>query len=81
LVEQAGTLSFVAGKWKLIAPGDGPAFASHTSTELGNAPQPQLYDLTADPGERRNVAAEHPTVVRELSERLARVREAGRSRP
>ena len=81
LVEQAGTLALVAGNWKLIAPSQGPAFAPDTSTELGNDPQPQLYELTADLGERRNVAAEHPAVVRELSERLARVREAGRSRP
>jgi arylsulfatase A-like enzyme len=81
LVEQAGTLSLLAGSWKLIAPSQGPAFAPDTSTELGNDPQPQLYELTADPGERRNVAAEHPAVVRELSERLARVREAGRSQP
>ena len=49
---------------------------ANTNTELGNDPQPQLYDLTDDLGERRNVAGEHPEVVRELTERLARVRKA-----
>jgi arylsulfatase A-like enzyme len=81
LVEQAGTLSLVAGKWKLIAPSQGPAFSQQTSTELGNDPKPQLYDLTADLGERRNVAAGHPELVRELKERLARIQESWRSRP
>jgi arylsulfatase A-like enzyme len=80
LVEQAGTLSVRSGRWKLIAPGDGPAFARNTSTELGNDPQPQLYDLSVDVGERRNVAAEHPELVRELTERLERIRTNGRPR-
>ena len=52
-----------------------------TNTELGNDPQPQLYDLSADLGERRNVAGEHPEVVRELTARLDRIRQDGRSRP
>ena len=81
LVEQAGALSLVSGKWKLIAASDGRAFDPNTATELGSAPEPQLYDLSGDLGERRNVANEHPDLVRELSERLAHLRSAGRSRP
>ena len=82
VVEQAGALSLVRGSWKLIAPERRSALrAGTTSTELGNDPRPQLYDLTADLGETRNVAAEHPEVVRQLSEELARIRRAGRSRP
>jgi arylsulfatase A-like enzyme len=81
LVEQAGALSLVSGRWKLIAPSDGPKMSIPTNTELGNDPQPQLYDLSVDLGERRNVAREHPEVVRELTERLARIRDEHRSRP
>ena len=44
-------------------------------------PQPQLYDLSVDLGEKRNLAAGHPDVVRDLTARLARIRERGRSRP
>jgi arylsulfatase A-like enzyme len=81
LVEQAGALSIVSGRWKLIAPSDGPRMSVHTNTELGNDPQPQLYDLSVDLGEQRNVAAEHPEVVRDLMVRLDRIRQDGRSRP
>jgi arylsulfatase A-like enzyme len=81
LVEQAGALSLITTRWKLIAPSDGPRMSVHTNTELGNDPQPQLYDLSADLGEQRNVAGEHPEVVRDLTARLDRIRRDGRSRP
>ncbi len=81
LVEQAGTLSLIAGRWKLISPHEGPKVHPETMIELGNDPQPQLYDLRVDLGERRNVAGRHPDVVRELTQRLARIRQEGRTRP
>jgi arylsulfatase A-like enzyme len=37
----------------------------------------ELYDVVADPSERRDVAAEHPDVVTRLREELARERPAG----
>jgi arylsulfatase A-like enzyme len=80
LVEQAGALSLITGRWKVIAPNAGPRMLVETNTELGNDPQPQLYDLAADLGEQRDVAAEHPDVVRDRAERLARIRQEGRSR-
>jgi len=80
-VELACALSLVTGRWKLISPNEGRKVNPETNTELGNDPQPQLYDLTVDLGERRNVAGEHPEVVRDLAARLERIREEGRSRP
>jgi arylsulfatase A-like enzyme len=80
LVEQAGALALITPRWKLISPSEGPRVDRETNIELGNDPQPQLYDLTVDLAERRNVAAEHPDVVRDLTARLERIRVGGRSR-
>ncbi|HVS13924.1 MAG TPA: sulfatase-like hydrolase/transferase, partial [Thermoanaerobaculia bacterium] len=40
------------------------------------APQPELYDLAADPGETRNLYAGRPREAEELARRLAELREA-----
>ncbi len=74
LVEHAGTLSLIKGKWKYIEPSAGPRMNKNTNTELGNDPQPQLYDLAVDLGEKRNVAAEHPDLVRDMAAQLKRIR-------
>lgn len=72
-----GTLSILSGGWKYIAPSRGAAYLKATNTELGNAPEPQLYDLREDAGERHNVAAEHPDVVELLRSLLDEVKRAG----
>jgi len=74
LVEHAGTLSLIKGKWKYIEPSAGPRMNKNTNTELGNDPQPQLYDLAVDLGEKRNVAVEHPDLVRDMAAQLKRIR-------
>jgi arylsulfatase A-like enzyme len=54
------------GKWKLVLPGrtDFHSYVKDRGTE-----GPELYDLENDLAERRNVAADHPEIVRELSAR------------
>jgi arylsulfatase A-like enzyme/tetratricopeptide (TPR) repeat protein len=37
------------------------------------APRPELYELTSDPGETTNVYAQHPDVVRDMSKELERL--------
>ena len=81
LVEHAGSLSLISGRWKYVAPGKGPKINKNTNTELGNDPEPQLYDLEADPGEQRNLAARHPQRVREMAQQLERIRRTPRTRP
>jgi arylsulfatase A-like enzyme len=77
----AGTLSFVRGQWKYIEPSGAPAYNAYTSIELGNDPQPQLYNLATDEGERENVATQFPEIIEDLSRLLKRLRKDGRSRP
>lgn len=81
LVEEAGALSLVEGGWKLIEPNNKRAYDDNTRTELGNAPQPQLYDRKADPGERHNVAEQHTDLVKKMQAELDQIRSSGRSRP
>lgn len=68
------TLAIVKGQWKYIEPSDAPAIEYWTKMELGNDRHPQLYDLSADPSEKNNVAKQHSEVVRELSELLESVK-------
>ncbi len=74
LVEHAGTLTLIEGNWKLIPPNNGQKIQVNTNTETGNDPAPQLYDLSKDVGEKTNVAAEHPDRVKQMMERLAKIR-------
>jgi len=58
LVQHAGALALRQGSWKLIAPSRGAKFNRYTNTELGNDPNAQLYEVTKDPGETRNLATQ-----------------------
>ncbi len=74
LAEQASAVSLRKGKWKFIPVNKGQAFNRNTGTETGNAPVPQLYDLSSDPGERNNVATAHSEVVNEMRALLQKLR-------
>ncbi len=76
VVEHAasGTLSIIKKPWKYIEPSDAAAYNEPTHTELGNAPTSQLYELTADRGEERNVAQQHPKVLKEMEALLDSIR-------
>ncbi len=74
LVEQAKQLSLRMGAWKYIEPAKGPAINANTNTELGVAPEPQLYDLSQDPGEMKNLANKMPDKTAEMKKRLEEIR-------
>jgi hypothetical protein len=64
------------GRWKLIL-GKGSGGWSKGGDE---GPDVQLYDLEADLGERRNLAAEEPERVRAMKAAYEAIVAAGRSR-
>ncbi len=80
LIEHAGTLALRVGNWKLIEPNKGPAVSQNVNIEVGNAPRLQLYDLSTDIGERKNVAEQHADRVAEMVAKLKQLKDAGRTR-
>ena len=58
------------GKWKLIV-------------RYGDAEKDghELYDLSQDPGEQKNVAADHPEIVKRLADAYFEADAAGQTRP
>jgi arylsulfatase A-like enzyme len=74
VVEQAGGLALRMDRWKFMEPSKRPKMNVNTNTELGNDTVPQLYNLADDPGETRNVAAQHPARVREMTTLLGMIR-------
>ena len=65
-VDNREATSVVDGTWKLIRP---------KTPNMGLGRKPRLYDLAADPGEQRNLAADRP-VVYSYMKRLLRRHEA-----
>ncbi len=61
---------FRQGDWAYIPPYEGPAMNEHTNTELGNAPYPQLYNLSLDIGQITNVAEMETDRVQEMQSSL-----------
>lgn len=79
LVEHSGALSLIVGHWKVIEPNNGPQRIAGNDT--GNDPEPQLYNLAADPGEKNNVASQYSEKLKELLMKLEQLKKRGRSRP
>ena len=81
IVEHAGGLALRVGGWKYFEPRQGPKRSATTNTELGNDSEPQLYDLSQDPGETQNLASQYPERVKSMEALLQKIRQDGRSRP
>jgi arylsulfatase A len=75
-----GVFAIREGPWKFIegvparkGPGGGIADKSAENKR-------QLYNLAEDPGEQRDLSAQHPEIVQRLAQRLEQQRKAGHSR-
>lgn len=80
VIEEGGGLALRRGQWKYIEPNERQRISPNTGIELGNSPEPQLYDLSKDPGETKNLAAEMPDRVRALAAELEELKKSGRTR-
>ncbi|WP_255486791.1 sulfatase family protein [Mucilaginibacter sp. SP1R1] len=74
-IEQGGALAIVKDGWKFITPGKGAAFDKLVGIETGNSPEPQLYRLKDDIGEKHNLATQYPEKVKELAELLNTIKQ------
>ncbi len=79
LVEHGNRLALRKGPWKLIPAVSAPG-AKAKPGKRGPAVA-ELYNLANDLGETTNLAAQHPEMVKEMTELLQKIRAGGRSRP
>jgi hypothetical protein len=71
-----GKFAIRDGKWKMVfCPGSGGWSGG------ANSPAIQLYDMSADESERRNLQASHKDVVEKLTVKMKRIITDGRSTP
>jgi arylsulfatase A-like enzyme len=77
-----GLFAIRQGPWKLIPGlGSGGFTAPQQVAPQPGRPEGQLYHLDQDPGEQKNLWAEHPEIVERLSALLERYKQQGYSRP
>ncbi len=69
VVEHAGHLALRQGNWKLMPAGAG----GKKSRKASGTQDMALYDLAVDPGETKDIAAAHPEIVKQMSERLKKI--------
>ena len=91
ILQSAGAVYAIRmGDWKLIERADVPQFdsirnqrkAQQAARKRNAAPQQdELYNLSQDPAEAKNVASAHAEVVTRMKRILVEARERGRTRP
>jgi len=77
-----GSFAFRDGQWKLcLSAGSGGWSSPRPGAEEASLPSVQLYDLSKDPGERKNLQAEFPERVATMKAELEKIITGGRSTP
>lgn len=67
-------LAIIKENWKYIAPSNGSPLMKDKNMETGNSRLSQLYNLNTDKSEMKNLAAEYPEKLKELSQLLEHFR-------
>jgi arylsulfatase A-like enzyme len=77
MLEESYTMSAIKGNWKYIAPIPDdkkvPSFMANKGVESGLGRIPQLYDLSDDPGEQKNLADQNPELVNEMQSYINKI--------
>ena len=77
-----GSFAFRDGQWKLLLSAGSAGWSSpKPGPEEAGLPPVQLYDLSKDPGERKNLQAEFPERVAAMKAELEKLIARGRSTP
>jgi arylsulfatase A-like enzyme len=66
ILEATGRTALRKGDWVLIPPYKGPAVAKNVNIELGNAPEYQLYNLSTDLEQQKDLASEQAGKLMEM---------------
>ncbi len=77
LIQNAHGMGIVMNDWKYILPNNHAVYNKHTDIELGNNPQPQLYNLQKDIGEKNNLAGKYKKRVEQLHNKLKQEMDKG----
>ncbi len=77
---RGGNYGLRIGDWKLQRHDSRRSKNSKLRLENAKVPRYRLYNVADDPGEKTNVAAQHPEVQERLAAKLTSIIEAGRSR-
>ena len=75
IVEHARALSIRKGDFKLIESNRGVRVNANTNTEVGSGEKPQLYRVSEDIGETKDLSGSMPDKVAELSALLGKVKQ------
>jgi len=68
--ESAGQIALIDNRYKLYSPRGGRSRRRRGAAAKPSAPSYELYDLLADPGEKRNLAAQKPEIVKAMAAKL-----------
>lgn len=74
IIEATSRTALRKGDWALIPPYNGPAKNEMVNIELGNSTDFQLYNLSEDLGQQKNLAAEKPDKLKEMINTFEKVR-------
>jgi arylsulfatase A-like enzyme len=76
VLEATSRTALRKGDWAMIPPYNGPALNTSVNIELGNSSEFQLYNLSGDIGQQKNLAKENPEKLQEMIETFKQIRGA-----